>query len=98
MTGTEGKIRTVWLPSGDLAVSGPSSGPLEQIMFDICRWDGVRNTKHGDGLFLAPLLVGRGARSTVVVRRLRIKRRKPDQQIWLSGRGQENVFAWRLHT
>lgn len=47
VTGIDGQIRTSYLPSGDLAVSGPSVGTLEQIMFDICRWKGRKNPNYG---------------------------------------------------
>jgi hypothetical protein len=47
VNGMDGQIRTTQLPSGDMAVAGPGSGPLEQIIFDICRWDGRRNPAYG---------------------------------------------------
>lgn len=47
VSGLDGQIKTTKLPSGDMAVSCSSSGPLEQIMFDICRWDGRRNPSYG---------------------------------------------------
>lgn len=47
VSGMDGQIKTTKLPSGDMSVSGPASGPLEQIMFDICRWDGRRNPSYG---------------------------------------------------
>ena len=31
----------------DMAVNGPSSGPLEQLMFEVCRWSGHRNPAYG---------------------------------------------------
>lgn len=45
--GVLGQIKTTSLPSGDLAVACPSSGPLEQLVFNICRWDGRRNQDYG---------------------------------------------------
>lgn len=45
--GVQGQICTTVLPSGDMAVSGPASGPLERIVFNLCRWDGRRNPKYG---------------------------------------------------
>ena len=45
--GVEGQIKTTNLPSGDMAVNGPSSGPLEQLMFEVCRWSGHRNPAYG---------------------------------------------------
>ena len=45
--GVVGQIKTTHLPSGDMAVSGPSSGPLEQIMYDVCHWSGRRNPDYG---------------------------------------------------
>lgn len=47
ITGVSGQIKTTALQSGDMAVAGPSTGPLEQIMFDICRWRGTRNADYG---------------------------------------------------
>lgn len=40
--GEQGSIETWILPSGDLSVSGPASGPLEQIMFEACARHGTR--------------------------------------------------------
>lgn len=45
--GVQGQIRTTSLPSGDMAVSSPTSGPLEQIVFNLCRWSGRKNISHG---------------------------------------------------
>lgn len=45
--GITGQIKTTHLPSGDMAVSGPGSGPLEQIMYEACHWSGRRNAKYG---------------------------------------------------
>lgn len=45
--GVQGQIRTTVMPSGDMAISGPTSGPLEQVVFNICRRDGRRNTSYG---------------------------------------------------
>lgn len=45
--GVNGQIKTTHLPSGDMAVSGPLSGPLEQIMFNACCRKGRRNPSHG---------------------------------------------------
>jgi len=45
--GVQGQIQTTHLPSGDMAVAGPTTGPLEQVMFDVCRWDGRRNPSYG---------------------------------------------------
>lgn len=47
VSGLDGQIKTTALPSGDMSVSGPASGPLEQIMYDACRWSGKRNPSHG---------------------------------------------------
>lgn len=46
LNGVHGEIVTTALPSGDMAVSSPSNGPLEQIVFDVCRWDGKRNPSY----------------------------------------------------
>lgn len=56
--GVEGQIKTTHLPSGDMAVSGPSSGELEQIMFDACRWSGRRAPDYG-GWIVPRSAVGR---------------------------------------
>jgi hypothetical protein len=45
--GVGGEIRTTTLPSGDVAVSCPTDGPLNQIVFNICRWDGRNNPAYG---------------------------------------------------
>lgn len=45
--GLPGQIKTTPLPSGDMVVAGPETGPLEQIMFSICRWDGLRRPAYG---------------------------------------------------
>ena len=45
--GIEGQIITTTLPSGDVAIACPNSGPLEQIVFDLCRWSGRRNANYG---------------------------------------------------
>ena len=42
-SGINGQIKTWPLPSGDLSVTGPASGPLEQIMFEVCGRSGVRS-------------------------------------------------------
>lgn len=47
LQGEKGEIMTTALPSGDMAVSSPRAGPLEQIVFDICRWDGHRAPTYG---------------------------------------------------
>lgn len=56
--GIEGQIRTTTLPSGDMSVAGPSSGPLEQVVFDMCRWVGVKNPSYG-GWIIPRSSVGR---------------------------------------
>lgn len=48
--GIKGEIVTTNLPSGDLAVSSPQTGPLEQLVFNICRWDGRRAPTYGGWL------------------------------------------------
>lgn len=45
--GEIGQIKTTVLPSGDLAVAGPSSGRLSQILFEVCRWHGRRDPEYG---------------------------------------------------
>lgn len=45
--GVMGQIKTTHLPSGDMAVSGPTSGPLEQVMYEVCHWSGRRNPQYG---------------------------------------------------
>lgn len=45
--GVVGQIKTTTLPSGDMAVSGPSGGPLEQIIFNVCRFEGRRSPEYG---------------------------------------------------
>lgn len=47
VSGMDGQIKTTKLPSGDMSVSCSSSVSLEQIMFDICHWDGRRNPSYG---------------------------------------------------
>jgi len=47
LDGEVGQIKTTVLPSGDLAVSGPSTGSLSQILFDVCRWHGRHNPEYG---------------------------------------------------
>jgi len=42
-----GQIKTSALPSGDMAVTAPSAGPLEQLMFKVCRDRGYRNPQGG---------------------------------------------------
>lgn len=46
-SGVSGQIKTWPLPNGDLSVSGPFTGPLEQIMFDVCGRSGVRSNDGG---------------------------------------------------
>lgn len=46
-TGVTGQIKTTSLPSGDMAVACPPAGPLEQLVFNICRWDCRRNQDYG---------------------------------------------------
>lgn len=46
-SGVSGQIKTWALPSGDLSVSGPIAGPLEQIMFDVCGRSGTRSKDGG---------------------------------------------------
>jgi hypothetical protein len=54
-SGESGKIETWCLPSGDLSVSGPVSGALEQIMFEVCGSSGVRSTPgHGKKGWIVP--------------------------------------------
>lgn len=45
--GEIGQIKTTVLPSGDLAVSGPATGRLSQILFNVCRWHGRRAPEYG---------------------------------------------------
>ncbi|QPF75000.1 hypothetical protein G8A07_20165 [Roseateles sp. DAIF2] len=45
--GVPGQIRTAHLASGDMTIIGPASGALEQVVFDVCRWDGKRNPVYG---------------------------------------------------
>lgn len=47
INGDHGQVTTTMLPSGDLAVSCPSSGPLEQLVFSACRWHGRRAPNYG---------------------------------------------------
>lgn len=42
-----GQIKTSGLPSGDMAVTAPSTGPLEQLMFAVCRERAYRNLQGG---------------------------------------------------
>jgi len=42
-SGVSGQIKTWRLPSGDLSVTGPLSGPLEQIMFEVCGRTGAKS-------------------------------------------------------
>ena len=53
LVGEVGTIATTHLPSGDLQVSGPRVGQLEQVMFDICRWKGQTNNSYG-GRWIIP--------------------------------------------
>ena len=54
-SGESGKIETWSLPSGDLSVSGPVAGALEQIMFELCGSSGVRSTPgHGKKGWIVP--------------------------------------------
>lgn len=46
-SGISGQIKTWARPSGDLSVTGPASGPLEQIMFEVCGRSGVRSNAGG---------------------------------------------------
>jgi hypothetical protein len=46
-SGINGQIKTWPLPSGDLSVTGPASGPLEQIMFEACGRSGIRSNAGG---------------------------------------------------
>lgn len=62
VSGMSGQIKTTALQSGDMAVSGPSTGPLEQIMFDVCRWRGTRNAAYG-GWIIPRASVGQVLRS-----------------------------------
>lgn len=44
----KGTIATGRLPSGDMTVSGPTQGPLEQVIFDVCRrFKGQKNASYG---------------------------------------------------
>lgn len=45
--GVDGRITTIGLPSGDMAVTAPFSGPLEGVMFAVCRTRGYRNPHGG---------------------------------------------------
>lgn len=65
VAGVAGQIRTTWLPSGDLAVAGPTAGALEQLMFEVCRWSGRRNADYGGWIIpsAAAERVMRGLRS-----------------------------------
>lgn len=45
--GVDGQITTSILPSGDMAVTAPFSGPLEELMFAVCRNRGYRNPQGG---------------------------------------------------
>ena len=45
--GVAGQIKTTTLPSGDMAVSAPVGGLLEQIIFNLCKFDGRRSTEFG---------------------------------------------------
>ncbi|GKT25098.1 hypothetical protein [Acidovorax sp. SUPP3334] len=56
--GVQGQIKTTTLPSGDMSVAGPASGPLEQIMLDVCRWTGQRNPDYG-GWIVPRAAIGR---------------------------------------
>lgn len=47
LDGVEGRLETGRLPSGDMTVRGPAQGRLEQIMFDVCRSKGRRDTNYG---------------------------------------------------
>jgi hypothetical protein len=47
LDGVTGQIKTSLLPSGDMAVACPTSGPLEQVVFDACRYSGRRNPDYG---------------------------------------------------
>lgn len=58
VAGMEGQIKTTTLPSGDMAVTGPVSGPLEKIIFDVCRWTGQRNPNYG-GWIIPRTSIGR---------------------------------------
>lgn len=53
VSGMDGQIKTTKLPSGNMSVSCSSSGALEQIMFDICHWDGRRNQSYGGWISLS---------------------------------------------
>ena len=46
--GVAGQIKTTTLPSGDMAVSAPVGGLLEQIIFNLCKFDGRRSTEYGE--------------------------------------------------
>lgn len=62
-SGVSGQIKTWSLPSGDLSVSGPIAGPLEQIMFEVCGRSGVRsNASGGSKSWIVPAR----ARDTVI--------------------------------
>jgi hypothetical protein len=47
LDGVLGEIRTSTLPSGDVAVSCPDSGPLRQIANSVCQWDGYEAPTYG---------------------------------------------------
>jgi hypothetical protein len=47
VVGIEGQIVTTALPSGDMAVNSPASGPLNQLVFNICRYVAQRNQSYG---------------------------------------------------
>lgn len=62
VSGLDGQIKTTALPSSDMSVSGPASGPLEQIMYEACRWSGRRNPGYG-GWIIPKASVGRVLRA-----------------------------------
>lgn len=61
-----GEIVTTQLPSGDMAVRMPNSGPLEQLVFAICRHKGYRNSSYG-GWIVPSSAIG-GVRAALAAR------------------------------
>lgn len=45
--GVDGQITTTSLPSGDMAITAPCAGPLEELMFAVCRDRGYRDPYGG---------------------------------------------------